>query len=123
MNTFYEQAYAFLVSREHMKKDFVRVDKTNDSSCTVIYKNSQKIVRVQEGIGQAADTWVVCKNSKENVDTLVKNWQTYVQMPNLAVIFLVNGCSWSIKPHLHAKIATPQALERGIYALYENACI
>lgn len=66
---------------------------------------------------------VVCLNTEENYQFLIKEWKKLASIKNLMLIFvnLKTGDKWLINPHVHAMIADPESLETGLRTMYDTA--
>ena len=67
---------------------------------------------------------IVTLNDLENLNFLIKNWDSLRRIENLSLIF-INPYSkldtkWFIKPYLHHKICDECSLEAGLKSLFES---
>ncbi len=63
-----------------------------------------------------------CENTQENVNQLLKNWDSFCNQIN--TIYFVNikiGSFWAINPANHTKITSEQKRKKGIQSLYVNS--
>lgn len=90
-----------------------------------VYVIQPKIDGFQEAIDFAEkDQWVVvvCYNTKQNFDKLIKNWENIVKFKKLSVMF-VNPESnidkkWIIYPSTHNSICDPSSLKTGLESMF-----
>lgn len=67
------------------------------------------------------DEKVVCLNTRQNLDWLIKNWDSLKQSRN--VFIFVNpdvSESWSVHPSMHDVITEKAALKPGLLSLFES---
>ena len=71
---------------------------------------------------QEGDLTFVCLCNEYNFRVLVDNWGLFKQNNRLCFIFLNPGMAekWIIKPSLHARIADPKTLKKGLRTMYET---
>ena len=64
---------------------------------------------------------VVCCNTKENVEKVVKTWDLLMSLQNLTIIFvnITTNDKWLLHPSTHHNVVDG-ALEQGLLSLYEN---
>jgi hypothetical protein len=65
---------------------------------------------------------LVCLNTKDNLDFIVKNWKGYIVNPKLKIIFAnpkVN-MQWSIIPAVHNNITEDKTLKTGLKSISES---
>ncbi len=68
------------------------------------------------------NTVLVTKNTRANVNLLLKQWKEIIEQPQLCIVF-VNPSSktdqkWAVFPFTHHRIA--DSVEKGIWAMFEN---
>ncbi len=68
---------------------------------------------------------VIVANTKNNVETLIGEWQRALSFEKMTLIFLdeKTGNKWLLRPHIHAKIAEPKTIAQGLLALYEQSLV
>lgn len=64
---------------------------------------------------------IVCLNTKDNFNFLVKHWTKLAQQKNMSMIFVSDGDKWLINPYVHNMIADPDSLESGLKAMFDAA--
>jgi hypothetical protein len=79
---------------------------------------------VIEKIAKIKNVSVICINTKENLDFVVKRWKELSNYQNLNVYF-VNPFSkmeriWIIHPYTHSRVADNESLELGLKTMFEN---
>jgi hypothetical protein len=67
---------------------------------------------------------VVTSNKKENLKTLIDNWQRLIGYPSLTIYFVNPKSSteqkWVIRPHMHHKVADDDALKPGLQSMFST---
>ncbi len=63
-------------------------------------------------------------NTHKNFETLLKNWEDFIEFKNLK-IFFINPFSeadhkWIISPSVHARISDESSLKRGLQSIFET---
>ncbi|RMD57501.1 hypothetical protein D6825_03870 [Candidatus Woesearchaeota archaeon] len=94
------------------KDDAIILSKERGTSTYLIEKELEPPKKEADGI--------FTLNTKKNIQTLLRNWDTFAKNKNLTITFANPETSerWSIKPHIHNKIIEKKALERGIKTLF-----
>lgn len=66
------------------------------------------------------DSVIVCLNTKENLDVLIKKWKDFITFQKLKIIFSNPklNLQWSIIPYLHDKYGDPDSLKTGLNSLF-----
>ena len=120
----------FIKQKDLIQKSIVDI-KENDV-IHVKFKDKEQVYVVQseiDGFQEAIDysekdTWVVmvCYNTKQNFDKLIKNWENLVKFRKLSVMF-VNPKSnkdkkWIIYPSTHNSICDPSSLKTGLESMF-----
>lgn len=79
---------------------------------------SEKILSLPAG-----NKIIVCVNTNENFQFLIKNWTKLSKMKELSMIFvsLKNNDKWLINPYVHAMIADPESIESGLKSMFDTA--
>ena len=88
----------------------------------IIAPSIHNIDSVIQKIDSNAHYTVVALNSRENFETIVKNWHKLVSFKFLSIIF-VNPFSeldkkWIISPYTHHKVCDESSLENGLRAMF-----
>lgn len=67
--------------------------------------------------------YVVVRNNRENVQTIIDNWDKALTFETMVLIFLDDktGNKWLLRPNIHAKIAEPKTLSLGLMTLFEHS--
>lgn len=67
------------------------------------------------------DEKVVCLNTKQNLDWLIKNWDSLKQSRNIFIfVNLAVSESWSVHPSMHDIVTEKSALKPGLLSLFES---
>jgi hypothetical protein len=71
----------------------------------------------------AGNRVIICLNSKENFNFLIKNWGKLSKIKDFSIIFvnLKHNDKWLINPYVHSMIADPDSLEAGLKAMFDAA--
>jgi hypothetical protein len=65
---------------------------------------------------------VVTRNTKENLEFVIKHWTKLAENPRLKMIFVNVGRDekWILVPQSHARVAEPESLQLGLQAMFEQ---
>ena len=66
---------------------------------------------------------IVCPNTEENFNFIVKNWKKLSDIKNLNMV-LVNMKThdkWLINPYVHSMIADPETINQGLRTMFDTA--
>jgi len=90
------------------------------------YKDKTTTFSVHEQLENAArnkNTTIVCQNNKENVELLLKQWNSFVTHEHLCILFVEpkSNKKWHICPNSHDKIVEKTQLKKGIMAIYSHS--
>ncbi|MCF7798693.1 hypothetical protein K9M74_02215 [Candidatus Woesearchaeota archaeon] len=110
-----------------MKKQIVNMQETNEE-LIITEKKEQKTYFVAETLQELLNkkakqkTYLVCLNSKENIKTLIKNWNILIKRKEVTILFAhpENNEVWLINPTTHHNITEKESLEEGITALHTS---
>lgn len=74
------------------------------------------------GAEKFKEIFLVCLNTKKNVDIMEDNWQILAKNPKLTIIFVEPSLNvkWLIKPHIHNKIIDGENLKEGLLSLHRG---
>ncbi len=105
-----ENADGFYVKYKHRESQFISEPNLSEST----FKR----------IGKFKSVAVICLNTKENLEFLIRNWKDFSANPHLSLYF-VNQKShtekvWIIFPHTHAKVADDESLRLGLETMFGN---
>ena len=130
MNELTEWTENYLRNRDLTLKKIVSM-KTDEKNSLITIRFSDKEVKhyilplLSERIFKltAGNIIVVCLNSRENFDFLIKNWSKLSKIKNYSIIFvnLKDNDKWLINPYVHNLIADPESLESGLKAMFDAA--
>ncbi len=129
MNELLEWSENYLKNRDLTLRKIVslKVDEKND---LIDVKFKDKAVKhhiypildekVLNGTGSRV---IVCLNSKENFDFLIKNWGKISKIKDFSMLFvnLKHNDKWLINPYVHSMIADPESLESGLKTMFDAA--
>ena len=64
---------------------------------------------------------IVCRNTKENVEELIKGWEDFAKPDHLTIVFANPDTNekWLLKPHHHDKVADKKSLKQGLLSMHE----
>ena len=98
------------------KKKIIRTE-YSDKTTTFTIKD---VLNVK---GIASHNTIVCPNSEENFNSLVKNWKKLSALKDFNIMFvsLKNNDKWIINPYVHSLIADPDNIENGLRAMFDTA--
>lgn len=84
------------------------------------YFIAENIKEIITKINFETTTYLVCLNTKANIDTIYKEWKELITKPKLTIICAEPNSneSWSIHPSTHHKIA--ENIKEGLQTLYDN---
>ncbi|MFP4119263.1 MAG: hypothetical protein ACLFTH_04380 [Candidatus Woesearchaeota archaeon] len=101
-----------------------------DHHIKVIEKHELKDYYVNENLSNALENiqdvkhkqFIITTNNRENVQTLLKNWDELTTYRNLNIIFanVKENRSWHINPATHHFIADKKTFKEGIWHLHES---
>ncbi|MBW3022966.1 hypothetical protein KY308_02595 [Candidatus Woesearchaeota archaeon] len=77
-----------------------------------------------KAIKEDTDAAIVCFNTKDNFEVLIKKWKDISLYKHLSMIFL-NPFSetqkvWAIYPYTHSRIADEESLETGLKSMFDQ---
>ncbi|MGV8150429.1 MAG: hypothetical protein ACP5NV_01750 [Candidatus Woesearchaeota archaeon] len=66
---------------------------------------------------------IVCLNTINNFDFLIKNWQKTSKIKDMSFIFvnIKQNDKWLINPYVHSLIADPESIETGLKTMFDTA--
>ncbi|MBD3209454.1 hypothetical protein GF367_03470 [Candidatus Woesearchaeota archaeon] len=111
----------YLKQRDLHRRAIASLEKTTKGFTIVTKDGGQQEVVVQETLAPATARIIVCLNTRQNVDVLVRKWRDFTQEPDLLLVFAnpVTNEKWLLKPHHHDKVADEESLKQGLLAMYE----
>ncbi len=70
--------------------------------------------------GVKDEVLVVTRNRRVNLDWVLHHWDALAELPGLRIVFvnLTKDEKWVLVPALHARVAEPESLARGLTALF-----
>lgn len=129
MNELLEWTENYLKNRDLTLRKIVSL-KVDEKNSVIDVKFKDKAVKHQVyvelndkiflGVGSRV---IVCLNSKDNFDFLIKNWSKLSKIKDFSIIFvnLKHNDKWLINPYVHSMIADPESLESGLKAMFDAA--
>lgn len=113
----------YLRNRDIMFKKIVSIEEKSNK-VVVKYKDKEACFVIQEMLGIPSSDCIVCLNTKENLEFLIKNWEKFSSNKQLCIYF-VNPFSksekrWILYPATHATIAEAESLKLGLYTMFET---
>lgn len=113
----------YLKNRDLIFKKIKNIEQ-KDNKVIVTYKDKESTFLVEGTLSLPSFDSIVCLNTKENLEFLIKNWEKFSSHKQLCVYF-VNPSSrsekrWIIYPATHATIAEAESLKLGLYAMFET---
>jgi len=110
-------------------KKIEAIEESGDSAI-VKYKDHSDLILaysvLDEGMDKIMatddDMIVAVLNSKQNIDVMVKNWDSLAKKAKLRFYFINPKADdkWIISPHTHHKITERRSLRKGIVSLSQN---
>jgi hypothetical protein len=122
MDNLKEWTIAYVKNRDMA---FRKLVSHHDEGNKVIFKfkdKEQKYVfaeSLEPIMGEACD-FLVTRNSEENFNCLIKNWDK-LSKTKLSIIFVAKDDKWLINPHVHSMIADPASMKTGLRTMFETA--
>ncbi|MGM5480926.1 MAG: hypothetical protein ACQESE_00800 [Nanobdellota archaeon] len=115
--------------KDCMRKQIKEMEVTEDH-IRVVEKKEEKNYYVTEKLSEAigniknnqSKQFIITKNSKENIEFLIDNWNRLKQYRYASIIFVnvKENKMWHIHPATHHFIADKDKLEEGIWRLHES---
>ena len=77
---------------------------------------------IDEKLEKKEADYIVCTNTKKNVDILIHSWKEFASDPKLTIIFAnpETNENWLITPAIHEKISDEESLHTGIQSMFES---
>ena len=101
------------------KKDELLVTKTAGLQRYIIMP---VLSQLKEFVTKEKNTVVVTLNTKSNVSSLLKQWNSLIEQPQLCILFVNpdarNDQKWAVYPFTHHRIA--DNIEKGLWTLFET---
>lgn len=119
------KAYIKYKDSVHRRISEMNVD---ESSKKIVIKNKNGsedvyicIDHLEGSSDKIKDEKVVCLNTKDNLDWLIKNWDSLKQSRNVFIfVNMATSESWSVHPSMHDVVTEKSALKQGLLALFES---
>jgi hypothetical protein len=123
----------YLKNKDLLLRAVISIDAKEDG-IYVKYKNKEQIYLLFTIVKDVADIVqrlklrqniaVICLNSAENLQAIIKNWKLFIDYPQFFVIF-INPFSnldskWHISPYTHHKICDNSALVIGLKSMFNT---
>lgn len=119
----------YIKFKDNMKKQIISLNEEKDGF-VVKEKKETKHYLVNETLlaslkklkEEEEATFVVCTNTKKNIDELYTQWEKLIKYKQLTIIFAnpLTNQSWLIKPKTHHFIAEKEKLKEGLESLSES---
>ena len=122
MATLLEEGMLLLKHQDLHRKSIVSMRKVDETHFVVEYKDRSMEFIAAAVIAPPGPYSIVCANTKENVQSLLNQWDAYTKNQQTVIVFFdtKSGKRWSIKPYLHNKVSEPKTLVTGIWSLFSN---
>ena len=129
-----EWTIKFLKNKDILQKNIVSIENSSEGSdrFKVNYKDKVMTCISSESIGnfpflpsfgKDEFIWITTINSKENFESLVKNWEIISNYKNSAICFInpfsALDAKWIVKPYTHNLISDNSSLKLGLKAMYD----
>ena len=64
---------------------------------------------------------IVCDYEKKNIKFVADNWEEFVKISNLLIIFVnpVSGKKLLLNPQSHNKVADPSTIKEGLFSMFD----
>ena len=100
-------------------KDIVKKD---ENTYEIKYAEEKVSLHISLTLLKATKGRIVCENTKQNLDSFISNWDSYVKEQS-TILFLnqETGSHWSLTPHIHQRITGKDDIAKGIKAIYSNS--
>ena len=102
-----------------IKKDVIECKYRDSEVKYIIMENLEQgiIERISKG-----NIFIVCLNTKKNIDFIIKNWKKFIDNRNLKIIFSSpeKNDKWILSPWTHNNIADNASLKSGLYSLSDS---
>jgi len=123
----FEWTLRYIKYKDAVKKSISEIEEKNSNEVIVKEKLGKEITYLcfnemeEVDIHNYSDQKIVCLNTKENIDWLIKNWEDIIKT-KVTFIFVnpERAASWAVNPALHNAITDKSALKTGIYTLFES---
>ncbi len=100
-----------------------------DEDCflTLVKKDSKEryavLPTLEPGFWNRDAEVFVCYNTPENLELVLKEWDSLKKQPSVKIMFVNPSLSnkWVLSPYTHSLIADPSTLASGLKALQEQA--
>jgi len=129
MNELVEWIENYLKNRDLTLRKIVSM-KVDEKGNSIDVKFKDKAVKHQispvlseQTLSGAGSRVIVCLNSKDNFDFLIKNWSKISKIKDFSMLFvnLKHNDKWLINPYVHSMIADPESLESGLKTMFDAA--
>ncbi len=124
----FEWTKEYIKFKDMLKKQNTSVDYF-DNKIIVTQKDNKinyliddNLNNIIKDIEDIKEIYLVCLNTKKNVDVMEDNWKILTQNPKLTIIFVEPDLNvkWLIKPHIHNKIIDGENLKEGLLSLHRG---
>ncbi len=117
----------YIKYKDAVKRSILKITEKSKNEIQVKEKSGKELLYVcfnemdSVDISKFSDEKIVCLNTKENIDWLIKKWGDVVKT-KVTFIFVnpERSASWAINPALHNAITDKSALKTGIYTLFDS---
>ena len=90
----------------------------------IILTKIEDVSRIIEKINPEVYFSIVTLNSKDNLDAVLKSWNSLAGFKLLSILFInpfsESDKKWAISPHIHNKVCDESSLERGLKSMFET---
>ncbi len=128
-----EWALNYFKNRDLIARNIEKID-SNDGDLVIKYKDRTETVKPLGNLSdfnvkQKSNDYInlICFNTRNNFDFLLKNWEDFIEFLNLKILF-INPFSetehkWIISPSVHVRISDDQSLKKGLLAIFETVSV
>ncbi len=102
----------------------IKVTEKNKTIKTYIIREDLKeaIEEIHTNHKKEEHLYITCLNTKQNAETLIKEWKKILKFKDITIIFSHPGTNekWLIHPQTHNKISEEKQLKESIMTLFDG---
>ncbi len=124
----YEWTKHNITYKDSMKKQILK-QTFNENNILVEEKKGKKHYYINEQLQKISKyakeketIYLICSNTKENIEELYKSWEQFIANRKLTIIFAnpETNQSWLIHPRTHEFISDREKIEEGFQTLHKG---
>jgi len=123
----------YVKSRDAFVKRIVNID-VNSATITLTYPDKRQVYFAL-GSFQGSDRCLACikpepdyvlvvLNTEQNLEALIKSWDTLCKVKNLTIMFINPDSEidekWVVKPYVHNQVTEKASLKTGLRSMFET---